>query len=424
MSIAQMLPATRRNFLGSIAAAALLGARPGRAASGAKPKKLIYVFAHGAWDVTAHIDPKESASIETVPGYVKTYGNIPIWSGDERPALDSFFTEWNSMISVIHGINVGTIAHAEGGTRMLTGRKGLDRAPDIGVVVGHVLGSARPIPYLMLGERGSLADLGVDGSRVGNTTQLRTLLSPDYGYPNQEGLEPFVADVDDEAALAGYLDAVTASAAAGAASDTLRTRLDDFALARTRGEMLSAYRWLFEQFPSTMDYPGQIATAVSALSAGLCQSVAIDAMLDFDSHTKGTNQIGMFEKLATGLSTLAELLSTTPGESPGSMLMDETVVAVVSEFTRSTQFNSMDGKDHWPYASVFLLGATDNKGRVYGGTDDNQLPQKVDFATGEIDPNGATVDYAQWVAGLFSSIGVDSEDWVPGKAPYAPYWNG
>ena len=100
-------------------------------------------------------------------------------------------------------------------------------------------------------------------------------------------------------------------------------------------------------------------------------------------------------------------------------MLDTTLVAVLSEFTRTPKLNSEEGKDHWPVASALLFGAgIEGGGRTIGGTDERLDPLPVDLATGEVDDKGTVPDYGNFAAGLMELLDIDPEAYLPGVEAY------
>ena len=99
------------------------------------------------------------------------------------------------------------------------------------------------------------------------------------------------------------------------------------------------------------------------------------------------------------------------------IMLDNTVVAVLSEMTRTPLRNASGGKDHWGHTSALLLGAVRGNA-VSGGTDGLLESMPMDLATGQLDPKGALCKYDNLCAGLLELVGVDPEEWLPGVVPF------
>jgi uncharacterized protein (DUF1501 family) len=97
--------------------------------------------------------------------------------------------------------------------------------------------------------------------------------------------------------------------------------------------------------------------------------------------------------------------------------LDETVFVVMSEMGRTPALNNGDGKDHWPYTSVLVMGPGLRGGRVIGATDEFYYGERIDFETGDVYRNGRDLTVGNLGATLLSIAGVDPGDFVPGVAP-------
>ena len=91
-------------------------------------------------------------------------------------------------------------------------------------------------------------------------------------------------------------------------------------------------------------------------------------------------------------------------------LLEETVIAVISEFGRTPKINARGGRDHYPSAwTNFLAGGPIRGGRVIGSTDKNGAA-----------PHDRPVTPPQVVASIYQAMGVDLETTMlpgPGGRP-------
>ncbi|MEM6997068.1 MAG: DUF1501 domain-containing protein, partial [Myxococcota bacterium] len=108
-----------------------------------------------------------------------------------------------------------------------------------------------------------------------------------------------------------------------------------------------------------------------------------------------------------------------PGSRAGNNLLDETVVVVFSEMSRTPLLNGTGGKDHHPVTSALVFGGGVAGGRAYGGTDDNVRSQLVDFETGEVDDDGGTLTTASLLAGVVELAGADASEYVTNASPFS-----
>ncbi len=91
-------------------------------------------------------------------------------------------------------------------------------------------------------------------------------------------------------------------------------------------------------------------------------------------------------------------------------MLEETVIAVISEFGRTPKINARGGRDHYPSAwTNFLAGGPIHGGRVIGSTD------KIGAA-----PHDRPVSPPQVVASIYQAMGIDLETTMlpgPGGRP-------
>ena len=91
-------------------------------------------------------------------------------------------------------------------------------------------------------------------------------------------------------------------------------------------------------------------------------------------------------------------------------MLEETVVAVLSEFGRTPKLNKKGGRDHYPPAwTNFLCGGSIRGGQVIGSTD------KLGAA-----PHDRPISPPQVVASIFQGMGIDLETTMlpgPGNRP-------
>ena len=74
-----------------------------------------------------------------------------------------------------------------------------------------------------------------------------------------------------------------------------------------------------------------------------------------------------FDHLFARLSTIVDTLRSTNG-ADGAPLLQNTMIAVLSEMGRTPQLNQSQGKDHWPFTSAMLISDGCEGGRVLGAT--------------------------------------------------------
>jgi uncharacterized protein (DUF1501 family) len=409
----------RRTLLKSAAATAALSLVPRRArAQTVAGKNLLIVFAPGGWDPTYVFDPKDPSltTVDAPTGTLKPFGQTTLLTDPARPSVDAFFSAYGAQTAVVNGVQVRSIVHPDCWKRILTGTAS-DANPDLGAITAWTFGRDLPMPYFVLGSVAYTGQLASICGHVGSTGQLLSLLDPKAAYPPAEGnipspralADPF-PNPDETLLIHKYTRSrADRERAVRGAYGYNKARLDDFMASTTRGEKLKAYASSFSR-GLVRSTKSQVDLALEGLSSGLCWSATVQAG-GWDSHTMNSMQSGYFEDLFSSLKYLADELASRPGRSTGAKMLDETVVAVVSEMGRTPKLNAALGKDHWPVTSAMVFGAGVRGGLTMGGTTDAMGARNVSLTTGALDENGAQLQTSNLAAGLLTLVGVDPSQW-------------
>lgn len=421
---------TRRSLLASAGAgvvtagfgAPLLGSGTARGAGGSQ--KLIVILANGGWDPTYCFDPKigvsgvEGPEVDANPNdpddvdAVETWSGIPIVGNPvSRPSVSRFFERWAPRIAVVNGVAMGSIAHQSCRMRVLTGT-GRPTSPDVTAIAGRMLGADLPVGSVDFSGLGFVGDLGAWSATAGANGQLRALVDPATLFPPGPGAPPTI--MPDDAGRAAVADLVAARHAAFRERFGAHAEMDAWDAARLRADRLLAdgpTRLAAMPIGLPPTFAAQSAVGVELLASGLCRAVLLDSGETWDTHYDTNGQQLAYEGFFGGLDALI-------GSLDAAGLLDDTLVAVVSEMGRMPVRNESRGKDHWSHTSALFLGGPVRGGRVLGATDDTMSALPVDLETGEPDDGGSLVQYGNLVAGLLDAIDVDPEEWLPGIAPY------
>lgn len=407
---------TRRSVL--LGAAGLM-ALPALARVGSPGKRLIVVLAAGGWDVTYCLDPKlgragvDGPELDEDPHdpddreAVRTFADLPVVVNDrKRAAVTAFFEAHAAQTVVVNGIFTAAVSHEAGLVRLLTGTGDL-QAPDLGAVVGRRLGEDLPLGYVDLSGYAMPGPYTTTTGRLGRGGQLKLLLEPHrlqapagagFTYPT------WSPSPSDRQALEAYLhgrDALSLDPAA-------RPLLDDLLESRLRA------RRLREQVTGRLDAlrvgdAGTLSsdgkTAVELLRAGACQAVLLESREHWDTHDTNAQQHRSWSGLFHGLKQLIDGLQRHA-------LLDDTLVVVLSEMTRTPVRNAHAGKDHWPCTSALVIGGGVRGGRVLGGTDDALHAQPVDLDSGVVHPAGGLLRYDNLAAGLLELLDIDPAAYI------------
>ncbi|MCH9687755.1 MAG: DUF1501 domain-containing protein [Deltaproteobacteria bacterium] len=419
-----MLKITRRGMLLGAAATASAGLlasrRHARAGTDQPARRLIIAMASGGWDTTAVLDPKPGlGTIDVLPGDIQSFDGLPVYVDGTRPTVTSFFEAHASLCTIVNGVGVQSLNHPDCAKRMLTGTPS-DTNADMGAIVAHALAQSLAAPYLVLGQSSFSGPYASISARAGTANQLGTLLSADRAFPVGSP-----ADFTPRLPLDATEDELIRAHVEARAQRQLQSRgqvghnqgrLQDFIDSLARGDALAASAD-FGDFGYTGDLQFQAGLAVDALEQGLSHSVQIE-MGGWDTHDNNLLQLSQNEAFYAGLRTLVDLMVERPGMTPGSSMIDDTVVLVVSEMGRTPKLNERSGKDHWPVTSAMLIGGGLGGARVLGGTDELQQGVDVDLATGQPSDDGVQIQYGNFAAGLLEAVGVDSTVYLPEAEPF------
>ncbi|MEZ4238259.1 MAG: DUF1501 domain-containing protein [Myxococcota bacterium] len=426
---------SRRRFLAAAAAGLALPSMSARAAS---PRRLVVLFAEGGWDVSFCMDPKFSSDQVDGPDFDEDPGNpddrealqtfgtgggIPIAVNDfKRPAVSGYFSRWADRTAVVNGVWMGAIAHATARVRILTGTQN-QANPSFAAITGHELGEALPLGSIDLSGGSYSGYLSASTGQVGYQSQIKALMIDDAAFPAPAGadytLPLYQADDADRALLSARLSRrVTEVRPRWDDAGKNRAMLDGRAEAlirasRFRAEGASTIEKL--RLGAAASLIEQADLAVDFLGGDLCRAVTLDSRRYWDTHDNNALQHDNFQALFEGIDHLVTRLDETG-------LLNDTLVVVVSEFTRTPTLNSGQGKDHWPHGSVLLAGGNVRGGRTYGGTDDRLESRKIDLQTGEVDDGGHLNKYDNLASGILHALDIDPGPWYPTISPFvAPF---
>ncbi len=405
---------TRRALLKWGAAAAAAGVagvsmRRGTAsrALAGPARRLLVVLAGGGVDTVYGIDPKEAAHADIPDGAVRRYAELDVFTHESRPSVGRYFEKHAAETAIVRGVSTDAINHAECQLRITTGAREVTR-PDLCAMVGHELGRAMPVPYLVLGDVAFTGPYAVSAARVGGTNQLIELLDGDGGGAAGAGEAAVGAALSDrEAELMRQYAAASAERARAVrgAQGYNRRRVEDFAEAMERGEQLRKMR-RFGKRGETQSFAAQIDVAVEALEQDLSQAVMLNTRMGWDTHSDNYRQGEMHEAMFGQLARLVDEMKARPGRAAGTRLIDDTVLVVLSELGRTPRMHN-GGKDHWPVTSAMVIGAGVTGGVVIGATTAGSEAVAVDLQTGSASEGGVKPMYSHLGAGILRLCGVD-----------------
>ncbi|RAL24665.1 Tat pathway signal protein [Lujinxingia litoralis] len=339
----------------------------------------VMVNAIGGWDTTYLCDPKGVNGINTAygQGEIGTIASSPI---KYAPVGNNqyFFEKYASELLVINGVDMATTGHAVGERYAWTGSLENPEYPTFAALAAAAHAPNLPLSYLSYGGHDATGAL-LPLTRVSNVSHLKGLADPDHkeGFAHKPYHAPGAAELIQQA--------VDARHAAGQDHSHLpseRAARSSLFTARMGAKELSRIRdHLPTSLPRDNEMKAQAMVALAAFKAGL--SVAVNLVLNgFDSHAQ--NDTVQLPKLQLVLDAVDFLLEEA--ETMG--LRDQIVVVMASDFGRTPNYNSDQGKDHWAIGSMMALGPGIRGNRVLGATDEEQRPFNVNPTTLELEYEG------------------------------------
>ncbi|TMQ08547.1 MAG: DUF1501 domain-containing protein [Deltaproteobacteria bacterium] len=402
----------RRDFLlgtgaAGLAALSLRGGRSAQATAPAlrPPRRLLVVFVAGGWDTCYAIDPKEPPLVDVPAGSVQQFAGLDVFTDPSRPNVTGFFERHAASTAIVRGIATDGIFHNECQRRIATGKRD-DGQPDLAAMVGHDLGNDLPIPYLVLGDIAFTGPYTVSAARVGATNQIVALLGDPAADP---AADPVAATEDALLHRYAQASADRARATRGALGYN-RRRVDDFAAAIARGDRLRQLRGQLGTRGELQSFTSQIQLALDAVAQDVAHAVMLHTRLFWDTHADNFQQASSHENTFGPLTTLVDQLVTRPGRAAGSKMIDDTVVAVISELGRTPLLGGdppHQGKGHWPLTSALVIGAGVRGGQAFGATTSGAAGMLIDLATGQPSAAGIQPMYSHFIAGLLALCGAD-----------------
>ena len=391
-----------------------LTARPALADVANGDLKFLFVFNNGGWDPATVFAPMfDQQNVDMEPGaQPMNIGGLTLVDGAGRPSVRGFFEQHHDRTVVINGVSVRSLSHDICRSICLTGNSsGLQ--PDWATRLADARRTDFTLPHLVLAGPSYAGAMGAAVARAGYSGQLDGLLGG--GLLDDSDLPAALPSPAAERALDRWMSRRAAARADGAVDPIEGALMDDYEEAVARASALKGVRHDVSFTPG-FGLGTQGPTAVEALSKGIARCVTVSAQVSWDTHANNATQSTLFESLFADLGALMNLLAATPGEQAAS-LADETVVVVLSEMGRTPRFNASQGRDHWPYTSVMVVGPGITGSRMIGGFDDRYYGRTVDPASGDIADGGTLVTAGSVGATLVELAGGDAAVAMPGETP-------
>ncbi len=392
----------RRNFIQKLTLAAgwgslgLAAPAPLFAQSSYNGKLLFNLQLDGGMDVTSFCDPKmnqpgeDEINVWARSSEIQTAGNInyaPFASNT------NFFNKYHKDMLVINGVDAQTNSHTVGVIHNWSGRNS-NGFPSLTALHAASNAPSLPLSYLNFGGFGATEDL-VRSSRISDVRQIQNILFPNNDQYTPQLQYHFSSDFERIRALQLKTAQELAAKANIPAGQKKSRRF--FAEALVQADGLGAFA---DSIPSEdqlqegrevarniwSNLHQQIQISLLAMKSGV--TVSSDLIQSgFDTHSShDANHSALLTTVADALDyfwTYAEELG----------LADRVVLVIGSDFGRTPNYNSGEGKDHWPIGSYVVMernaGYTN---RSFGETDGGHNTYPINLQTGKQDySNGVTI---------------------------------
>jgi uncharacterized protein (DUF1501 family) len=337
---------------------------------------LINIHADGGIDQSSWTDPRErDASINNyaaagTPAGVA--GNIRYAPMGNNQA---FFNAHFRQTLVINGVHSETNGHDEGTRAHATGR--LDMGyPNLSELFAFTYGRGMPMPWLNSGGFRTSAGL-VPPTPVPDANAWRALTQPNAASANND----FMKQADLTRTQVARAERMKALQARGDLLPRSKTVVQEFLGAADSRALLQR---VSQVTPANFDAFTQAHIGLIAAQAGITSTIQLSSG-GFDGHSD------IDSSYANSLPRLTDLVTYLWQKSADLGLSNRLFVRVYSEFGR-TALNNGNGKDHWEVGSQILMEAAPAWGnRVFGASGPKHEQQKINLATGAVDPAAGLV---------------------------------
>ena len=363
---------------------------------------LLQIHAEGGWDVTSYCDPKVNQPGERpITNWSNTLDPVRHGSVEFAPfANNAWFAEkYHQQMLVINGVDLQTNSHTTGILHNWSGRNAAGYPALTALFAAHYAPTA-PMAYVNFGGFGSTENLisytKLQGDPAGIAQivepNLQGLITNDAYYEDgrpvyfRQPAELRLIETHRQARLQ-RLQSLGQLAPREAAnlhvfSEATRARgpLKDFASYLPKAE---------EIFPrddvTQNNLKAQVQVASSAFAAGVACAADVQ-MGGFDTHDDHDTLHKPLIQLLNESIDLIWTLAETAGYA------DRLTVVVGSDFARTPEYNSQQGKDHWPIGSVMVMQKSPSWGnRVVGLTDERQNAIAIDPVSLQADAGSGAI---------------------------------
>ena len=381
----------RRSFLFSSLASGLLLPKSGRAATG--ERKFLFLFCPGGWDQCAFAAPLFDSyyvNMNTL-GERSTIGGITFVDHPQHPSLSAFLQKYASKTVLINGIESRSVAHDVCIRLMYTSSSDTQHDDWATLIAAHaqqnflmpnVVFSGPSFGYqysdkvLRVGKQNQFIDL------LSSTTDMDLELLEDFyvqQHLEQQNSQMAQIALEKEFALNNIDIETFLNGDINSASD-----------GNSFSNQLHQVAQLFAQDQSKV---------VSMAYNGV-------GNLGWDTHAGIHMQNWHLDELFSCLDSFMDTLSMTTARS-GEKLIDEVTIVVFSEMGRFPRLNFRDGRDHWTFTSLFMMGAGIEGGQTIGGYDEYCLGQPTNLQSGLVANDGTLLTPKEIGATLLTLADID-----------------
>ncbi len=356
---------------------------------------LINIHADGGIDQSSWVDPRERdatlnnyAAAATPAGVSGNIRSAPM--GNNKAFFDAHFRQ----TLVINGVHSETNGHDEGTRAHATGR--LDMGyPNIAELFAFTYGRGMPMPWLNSGGFRTSAGL-VPPTRVPDANAWRALTQPNAASASND----FMKQSDVTRTQLVRAERMRALQARGDLLPRSKSAVEEFLGAADSRALLQRVSQLT---PATFDAFTQAHVALIAAQAGITSTVQLSSG-GFDAHDN------IDASYANALPRLTDLVSYIWQKSAELGLSNRIFLRVYSEFGR-TPLNAGNGKDHWEVGSQILMEANPAWGnRVFGASGPRHEQQRINVASGAVDPAGIVIKPRHIHAALRRYLNIETTD--------------
>ncbi len=436
----------RRTFLkiaGAGLASSLVSSPVVRAlADGPSREGQFFVFIHasGGWDVTLWSDPRNehigliapASTANTDTANIRKWVDAPLEEGVRTfelvrprgsnivfgPGIGDLADSYDRL-TLINGLAMNTVSHPDGTAFSATGRHlvgGRVPVSSIDTLVANELGAEQTFPVVSVqfpsSYVGDNLDRRVVPLTVGNVSTLSRTLTRSGLYESETERDEVTALLSKEAAdIASHSEYPDAMQGMSVQLEGLRTMLgaklqDIFSVqGLQRAQPQFNYRARFATGTAV-----NAAFAVEAMKRNVVRCVSF-SQGGFDTHNQNyRTQAQVQQELFDTVAVLLRTLDSTPHPTlTGRKLADTTHVLVISDFCRTPQINTGQGRDHYPNNSALVISPRFRGNTVFGASDKEQLlPRRAKrFADGE-----RAIAPPDVLATLLASIGVNPRKYM------------